>query len=95
MDNRELTVEQLLAVANYYPGSCLCGHFESCPVCERSREAREFEHNAKLAALHLLTLAGIEIVTEVASPGFLYSRPVYKLKEEDECLLKNRLNSGF
>jgi len=92
MDNRELTVEQLLAVANYYPGSCLCGHFETCSVCERSRETREFEDNAQLAALALLKFVGVELVEE---RGFYHSRTVYRLKEGQECLLNKKINSDF
>ena len=55
----ELTNEELLALANYDAGPCLCGHFESCAVCSRPQSVRDMERIAKCAALELLVIRGV------------------------------------
>lgn len=62
-----MTNEELLTVANYNPGGCLCGHFESCPVCSRGDRERTFEHLAKQAAIELLKARGIELEEDPGS----------------------------
>jgi len=59
--NQKLTDQQLVDLANYDPGGCLCGHFESCSVCSRSDKTREFEKTAQLAALELLRERGVAL----------------------------------
>jgi hypothetical protein len=58
---KKLTDEELLAIVNYNPGGCLCGHFETCSVCSRSSETRQLELNAKFAAFELLEARGVKL----------------------------------
>lgn len=60
----QLTDKQVLALANYHPGTCLCGHGETCPVCSRSSAAREFEADARKLALETLSAQGIQVHEE-------------------------------
>lgn len=56
-----LTNQQLLDLVNYYPGGCLCGHFESCSVCSRTQGQRTLEQNARISALEVLKYRGVNI----------------------------------
>jgi hypothetical protein len=76
-DNRP-TNEELLKVANYYVGGCLCGHFESCSVCSRSQATRQFEDLAKQTAVELLRVRGVELEKKTAG---LWSGTEYRIKE--------------
>ena len=58
----ELTNEELLALANYDAGPCMCGHFESCAVCSRSESTRKMERIAKRTALELLAKRGVSVM---------------------------------
>jgi hypothetical protein len=52
--------EELLALANYSPGMCLCGHGESCAVCMRSEQTRKQESNSRDLALAELKRRGLK-----------------------------------
>ncbi len=77
MRMRKLTNEELIKVANYDPGGCLCGHFESCSVCTRSDRTREFEVLASWAALELLARRGVQ-VREIP-PTYIYESTRYEI----------------
>lgn len=72
------TNAEVLKVANYYAGGCLCGHFESCNVCSRGEASREFERVARQAAVELLRVRGVEL--EEVSTG-LWSGVQYSIKD--------------
>ena len=59
-----LSNEDLLAMANYRPSGCLCGHGESCWVCSRPESTRILEKRAKFAALELLQRRGVKLHEE-------------------------------
>jgi hypothetical protein len=71
------TNTELLAIINYSPGLCLCGHGESCGVCSRSDKTREFEHIAKELAKRELKRRGV--VLKVANRAHGYFSTEYML----------------
>ena len=76
---KRLTDQQLLDMANYYAGGCLCGHFESCEVCSRSEKVRTLEQSAKWAALELLDARGVPVFEDREDGD--WGRKVYVIKE--------------
>jgi len=49
-----MNTEDLKFIAEYSAGVCLCGHGESCAVCDRSEETRKFERLAKQLAREVI-----------------------------------------
>lgn len=67
----------LLNIANYDPGSCLCGRDESCEVCSRSDQTRAFERQSKELALGLLRDSGVKVRRR--APKYLMDRERYEI----------------
>lgn len=55
-----IKTSQLLYILNYDP-ICLCGHNESCSVCSRSQEDRNYDAMVKELALEVLKHRGIKV----------------------------------
>jgi len=83
---KHATNQELIAIANYDAGMCLCGHGETCSVCSRSRATRNFEDISRELALSELLRRGVSLRRNESS--FHYARDMWEIVESSDAVKK-------